>query len=228
MRKVGFDMDTELMVKLIEDGVLDFNKLILKNYKHLGINEAEAFVLIELNNQKKKGATFLNPSKLVKNLSLTIDELMSVLELLMKKGLVTIEMVVNESGKEAEIFHMNKAFSMILEHYKKTIEESIIVPKTKKFGSQEEELVDLIETEFQKQLTPLEIEIIRKWVSEDQFDTLEIKKAILDAIKANKYTLSYVDGILVKRRTASKKSKEVAYKSEDSEALKAFFDSWQK
>lgn len=228
MRKVGFDMDTELMVKLIEDGVLDFNKLILKNYKHLGINEAEAFVLIELNNQKKKGATFLNPSKLVKNLSLTIDELMSVLELLMKKGLVTIEMVVNESGKEAEIFHMNKAISMILEHYKKTIEESIIVPKTKKFGSQEEELVDLIETEFQKQLTPLEIEIIRKWVSEDQFDTLEIKKAILDAIKANKYTLSYVDGILVKRRTASKKSKEVAYKSEDSEALKAFFDSWQK
>ena len=84
MRKAGFDMDTELIVKLIEDGVLDFNKLILKNYKQLGINEAEAFVLIELNNQKKKGATFLNPSKLVKNLSLSIDELMAILEQLMK------------------------------------------------------------------------------------------------------------------------------------------------
>jgi DNA replication protein len=228
MRKAGLDMDTELIVKLIEDGVLDFNKLILKNYKQLGINESEAFVMIELNNQKKKGATFLNPSKLVKNLSLSIDELMAILEQLMKKGLVTIEMVINESGKEAEVFHMKKAISLIMDYYKKNIEDSIINNKTKKYGSQEEELVDLIETEFQKQLTPLEIEIIRKWVSEDRFETLEIKKAILDAIKANKYTLSYVDGILVKRRTSSKKAKEVAYKSEDAEALKTFFDSWQK
>jgi len=228
MRKAGFNMETELISKLIEEGILDFNKLILKNYKQLGINEAEAFVMIELNNQKKKGTTFLNPSKLVKNLSLTVDEIMTILEQLMKKGLVSIEMIVNENGKENEVFHLNKAISLIVDYYKKTIEESIINNKSKKFGSQEEELVDLIETEFQKQLTPLEIEIIRKWVSEDQFDTLEIKKAVLDAIKANKYTLSYVDGILVKRRASIKKAKEVTYKSEDAEALKAFFDSWQK
>ncbi len=227
MRKVGFDMDTELIIKLIEDGVLDFNKLILKNYKQLGINEAEAFVLIELNNQNKKGNTFLNPTKLVKNLSLSIDELLAVLDQLMKKGLIVIEMVINENGKEAEIFHMNKAISIILDYYKKMIENSM-VNKSKKFGSPEEELVDLIETEFQKQLSPLEIEIIRKWVAEDHFELLDIKKALLDAIKANKFTLSYVDGILVKRRTSIKKAKEVTYKSEEAEALKTFFDSWQK
>ena len=220
-------MDTELIIKLIEDGILDFNKLILKNYKYLEINEAEAFVLIELNNQKKKGITFINPSKLIKNLSLSMDDLIAVLDQLIKKGLITIESRLNENGKETEFFHMNKAISIIMEYYQKKIDEARINKKTK-YGSLEEEIVDIIEDEFQKQLTPLEIEIIQKWVKEDRFEILEIKKAILDAIKANKDTLRYVDGILVKRRASAKKAKEVAYKSENAEALKTFFDSWQK
>lgn len=220
-------MDTELMLKLIEDGILDFNKLILKNYKFLGINETEAFVLIELNSQKKKGITFLNPSKLIKNLSLSMDELVLVLDQLIKKGLLTIESKINDNGKETEFYHMNKAIKIIIDYYNKAIEDAR-VNKNKKYGSLEEEIVDIIETEFQKQLTPLEIEIIRKWVTEDHFEVLDIKKAILDAIKANKYTLSYVDGILVKRRASMKKEKEVAYNSENAEALKTFFESWKK
>lgn len=220
-------MDTELMLKLIEDGILDFNKLILKNYKFLGINETEAFVLIELNSQKKKGITFLNPSKLIKNLSLSMDDLILVLDQLIKKGLLTIESKINDNGKETEFYHMNKAIKIIIDHYIKAIEDAR-VNKNKKFGSLEEEIVDIIETEFQKQLTPLEIEIIRKWVTEDHFEVLDIKKAILDAIKANKYTLSYVDGILVKRRASKKKEKEVSYNLENAEALKTFYESWIK
>jgi len=220
-------MDTELFIKLIDEGIIDFNKMILKNYKLLEINETEAFVIIELHNQKKKGGTFLNPTKIVKNLSMTMDELLPILDGLIKKGLISIEIVINENGKESEVFQMTKVVSLIINHYQKSIEDAII-NKPKNYATQEEELVDLLETEFQKQLTPLEIEIIRKWVSEDQFSVLDIKKAVLDAIKANKYTLSYVDGILVKRRMVLKKSKEVEYKKEDSAALKTFFESWQK
>ncbi len=220
-------MDTELFIKLIDEGIIDFNKMILKNYKLLGINETEAFVIIELHNQKKKGGTFLNPAKIVKNLSMSADDLLPILDGLIKKGLIYIDIVVNESGKESEVFQMTKVVTMIINHYQKAIEEAI-VNKPKNYATQEEELVDLLETEFQKQLTPLEIEIIRKWVSEDKFSVLDIKKAVLDAIKANKYTLSYVDGILVKRRTAQNKTKEVEYKKEDSAALKTFFESWQK
>jgi len=223
----NFQMDTELFIKLIDEGIIDFNKMILKNYKLLGINETEAFVIIELHNQKKKGGTFLNPAKIVKNLSMSADDLLPILDGLIKKGLIYIDIVVNESGKESEVFQMTKVVTMIINHYQKAIEEAI-VNKPKNYATQEEELVDLLETEFQKQLTPLEIEIIRKWVSEDKFSVLDIKKAVLDAIKANKYTLSYVDGILVKRRTAQNKTKEVEYKKEDSAALKTFFESWQK
>ena len=44
---------------------------------------------------------------------------------------------MSESGKEAEVFHMNKAISLIIDHYKKMIEDAIINNKTKKYGSQE-------------------------------------------------------------------------------------------
>ncbi len=227
MRINEFSVETELIIKLIDEGIIDFGKMILKNYRHLGINETEAFVIIELFNQKKKGSTFLNPNKIVKNLSMTMDDLLPILDQLIKKGLISIEIVVNDAGKESEIFKITKVVTLIMDRYRQTIEDEVL-NKPKKFASQEEELVELIETEFQKQLTPLEIEIIRKWVSEDHFTLLDIKKAILDAIKANKFNLSYVDGILVKRRAQYKKSQEVSYKSEEPEALKAFFESWQK
>lgn len=227
MKDGPFVMENELMFQLIEEGIIDFNKLILKNYKHLGINETEVLILIELHNQKKKGGTYLNPTKIIKNLSMTMDELLPLLDALIRKGLITIEIIKNDNGKESEVFGMKKVVTLITDAYRKSIETAII-NKPKEYGSQEEELVDLLETEFQKQLTPIEIEIIRKWVSEDHFTLLDIKKAVLDAIKSNKHSLSYVDGILIKRRTVLKKSQEVAYKSQESEALKTFFESWEK
>ena len=90
----------------------------------------------------------------------------------------------------------------------------------------EEEIVDIIETQFQKQLNPNDIELIQKWVNEDQYSIELIKTAILDAIKANKSTLSYMDGVLLRRNrpTTSPKKK---YNPDKSEALKTFLELWE-
>jgi DNA replication protein len=220
-------MDLQLAIKWIDDRIIDFSQLILQNYKYIGLNETEAFIIIELQKQSKAGITFLNPKKIVKNIALPLDELLEVLDRLIQNNFLSMEIVLTDSGKEAEIYHLNHTVEKILK-YNAFVLEEVAKRQPKTYATSEEELVDLIEKQFQRQLTPLDIEIIRSWVAQDRYSMLDIKKALLDAVKANKSTLGYVDGILLKRQNMIKKEKEVKYASQEPEALKTFFESWPK
>jgi len=220
-------MDLRLAQKWMDEGIIDFKELILQNYKNIGLNETDAFIIIELHKQAKAGMVYLNPKKLVKNIALSMDELLIVLDRLLQNNYLTMQIVKSESGKEAETFSLNQTVEKIIKYYNRTLDE-LDLETPKKYATSEEELVDLIEMHFQRQLNPLEIEIIRKWVGEDQYPIFDIKKALLDAAKANKTSLSYVDGILLKRTNIAKKEKEVKYSTQEPEALKTFFDSWSK
>jgi DNA replication protein len=220
-------MDLRLAQKWIEEGIIDFKELVLQNYKDIGLNETEAFILIELHKQSKAGVKYLNPKKLIKNVALPMEQLLAVLDRLLQNGFLSMEIVQTETGKEAEVFTLWKTVEKIIKHCNRVLDE-LSLSGSKTYATSEEELVDLIEKQFQKQLTPLEIEIIRKWIGEDQYPIFDIKKALLDAVKANKASLSYVDGILLKRSSMVRKAKETSYDAQEPEALKAFFDSWAK
>ncbi len=219
-------MEYPLIMKLLDDGVIDIQKLFLSNYQSIGLGETGAFIAIELYNRSKKGERLLNPEKLSKDLGIAVDLVAPVLESLMKQDLLSIEMVTGPNGKEHETYNMNKAIVKILAEIERKMAATSVAPKV--YATTVEELVDIIETGFQKQLTPLEVEIIKKWVNEDRFDLLEIRKAVLDAVKANKHTLSYVDTLLVRRKSRAKGETAVKYDAGQPEALKNFFDSWPK
>jgi|AntAceMinimDraft_17_1070374.scaffolds.fasta_scaffold04571_4 DNA replication protein len=219
-------MDHAIIKRLIDEDIIDFDKLILKNYKKIGLSEIEAFLLIELNNQKKIGETFISPTKLVKKLTIPEDKLITLLDGLMQRKYVVIRLVKID-GKEKEDFSFENTIVKIINIYKSKIQLEI-TDSQKTYDTVEEEIVDLLENQFQKQLKPLEIELIQKWVNEDNYSLAEIKRAILDAVKSNKSSISYVDGVLLKRtknsKIAAKKKKLTPGKSE---ALKAFYDSWE-
>ncbi|MGI6392180.1 MAG: DnaD domain protein [Candidatus Izemoplasmatales bacterium] len=220
-------MDYLLVKRLLMEDVLDFDKLILKNFKAIGMSELEAIVIIELNNQTKRGNTFLSPAKLGKNLSMPQEKLLAILDQLLKKKLLTIQIKKGKNGKETEVFLLDNIIEKIFVNYQNQLKDELI-NKPKQYESNADEVVDLIETYFQKQLKPLEVELIQKWLDEDKFAVLDIKKALLDAVKANKFNLSYVDSVLRKRRLKEKKTTEVRYDVDKSELLKGLFDSWDK
>lgn len=218
-------MEYAIIKKMIEDEIVDFDKLLLQNYKKIGLTEIEAFLLIELHKQRKTGETVISPSKLVKKLTISEDKVFSTLDNLITKQYLTIRLVRQENDKETEDFSLDNTIHKLIDVYRTNIKNNI-VNSDKTYATVEEEIVDIIEQQFQKQLKPLEIELIQKWVNEDNYSLDLIKKSILDAVKANKSTLSYVDGVLLKRSKNMSKSKK-QYKPEKSEALKAFFDSWE-
>jgi DNA replication protein len=219
-------MDYALINKLIEEEIIDFNRLLLKNYKTIGLSEIEAFVLIELNNLKKRGITFIAPSKIIKKLTIKEDEVMKILDELMQKKYVSFRMIKETSGKETEDFSLENTYKKIIDIYIRKIKDEVL-HTDKTYDSLEEEIADLIETQFQKQLKPSDIELIQKWIHEYNYSKENIKEAVLFAIRANKSSLGYIDGVLLNMTKPKKTSKTTKNNSEKSEALKKFFDSWE-
>ena len=220
-------MDYAVIKKLIEEEIIVFDKLMLKNYKAIGISEIEAFILIELFNQKIKGETYISPKKLVKKLTIKEEKLLQVLEGLIVKKYVTIRLVKEKDNKETEDFSLDNTYNKLIDVYKNSIKHEII-DSNKEFKTPEESIVDLLENQFQKQLKPLEIELIQKWIYEDKYSVDEIKRAILDALRANRSTLSYVDNVLLKRGKKGKKNIKKKYNKDKSVALNTFYNSWDK
>jgi DNA replication protein len=220
-------LDLRLMTKLIDDGVVDVGRLVLANYKAIGLNETAAFIVIELIGRSRRGEKLLNPDRIAKDLSLPSDQVAGVLEELIHLDLLRIEMVPGANGRETEAYNLNNVIARILADYDRKLREEDAAPRT--YATPEEEIVDMLETGFQKQLTPIEIEIIKKWTGEEHYQLLDIRRAVLDAVKANRHTLSYVDSLLAKRRSRQEKTDgSVKYDASASEALKTFFDSWPK
>lgn len=217
-------MDQAIIKRLIDEGIIDFDKLLLRNYKQIGLSEVEAFLLIELNNQKKTGDTLISPSKLTKKLTLPEERVTNLLDTLIQRNYISIRLVKTED-KEKEDFSFETTLNKLVDVYKSKIKFDI-THSTKTYDTIEEEIVDLLENQFQKQLKPADIELIMKWVNEDKYSLAEIKNAVVDAVKSNKSTLGYIDAVLLKRSKNRNKPKK-KYKPEKSEALKAFYDSWE-
>lgn len=214
----------ELFVKtLIEDHVIDFDKLIKKTYKEIGLKEVEAIFLMQLYALKDKGVTTINPTVITEHLSLNVDEAANLLDRMMKKAYLSFNIIENKDGISSEIFSLDQTITKIVAYYRKKIEADI-VHSSGNSDTDENEIAEILETQLQRQLKPLEVEVIIKWISEYQYQKKDIKSAIIDAVKSGKTSISYIDGILLKK-TKKKDDKVVNSNRKKSKILQDFLES---
>ena len=61
------------------------------------------------------------------------------------------------------------------------------------------EIVELVESRFNRIVTPTEVDIIKMWIEKD-VTKLEIEQALIECVKAKKTTCQYADAIIVNRQ----------------------------
>ena len=120
-------------------------KLLLKNYRNLNITDTELIILIYLINSDK---TF-NPKKISQDLNFKLNEIMDIINSLVEKQLIKIE-IVNKKVRE-EIFNIDELYNKL--------SFIIINDKIKKSTN----LFDIFEQEFGRTLSPMDYEIITDW-----------------------------------------------------------------
>ena len=217
-------MEVLILKKMINEGIIDFDKLLKKTYKELGLTELEAFLLMELNILKTKDIHYVTPKILTKKLTITEEQALALMDGLMQKKYLNFVLIKGQNGKQKESFDIDLTYRKILEYYQiKIIDE--MMTSTVKYDTLEDEIVELLEKNFQKQLKPLEVEIIIKWIHEYKYTKEDIKEAVFAAIKANRYSISYLDSVLLKKRQVNQDVKVKRTGKKKSQVLKDFLES---
>lgn len=191
-------MEVHQLKRLIKKNIVDFSELLIENYHKLGLDETDTIILIKLYKLIDRNIPMINPKILSETLSISVQTTSKRLTNLIEKKFISVELVKGENGKEKEEFNMDRIIELIImfDSEERSNEE---LPNTS-----EKEIVELFESEFRKPLSPLDIQIITKWLNEENYTPDDIKEALFKAVKARKLTIKYVDTILLQTEESNK------------------------
>lgn len=216
-------MKNLLIQKLIDEQVIDFDKMIKKTYKHIGLKEVEAIFLMALFSLKQKGVTSINPSIISSHLSLNVEEATILLDSMMQREYLSFDIKENKDGKTTESFSLDQTIAKVINFYQEQIESDILSTENSS-DTDESEIAEILETQFQRQLNMNEVQVIVDWIHKYNYTKDEIKSGIVDAVKSGKTSMSYIDSIILKN---SKRKDEKVTKTnrKKSKILKDFLES---
>lgn len=184
------------VARLIKAKTISFSEELLSNYAKLKLTETDVVTLIHLNRQLDKNNNLLSISELCSKMTLTEEQLSTVLINLVKKGY--LELLIDDGS---EIFKLDGAYEALADVINN--EETV-----NQFQNREDllsQIVLYIETTYVKVCTPNDLMIVNHWLDLG-YSFEEIKIAILDSLKAKKTHLKYADAILANRKNKTERT----------------------
>lgn len=182
---------------------LDYRSLLIDSYKSLGLNEYDLAILLLVDNILKEQVTLVSADMLALKMNLDIKHIDASLSSLLTRGF--IEYVTNDNSITTSI---KPTYRRLKENF---VKDLIISSSLEDDQNKKDELTNIFgtfEKELGRSLTPVEIEKIREWVSQDVKESL-----IIDALhecqnKSKRVTLKGIDKIIIKRLAMNDIEKE--------------------
>lgn len=182
---------------------LDYRSLLIDSYKSLGLNEYDLAILLLVDNILKEQVTLVSADMLALKMNLDIKHIDASLSSLLTRGF--IEYVTNDNSITTSI---KPTYRRLKENF---VKDLIISSSLEDNQNKKDELTNIFgtfEKELGRSLTPVEIEKIREWVSQDVKESL-----IIDALhecqnKSKRVTLKGIDKIIIKRLAMNDIEKE--------------------
>ncbi len=199
------------VVRLIKAKTISFTEELLSNYNKLGLSETECIVLILLNRKLDNQNNILSIEELQNKMSISIDELSNVVIGLVNKDFIAIDM-----ENAVESFSVDGAIEQLAKVLDNDSNNTL--QDRQDLLSQ---IVLYIETTYAKPVSPADLMIINNWIDLG-YSYEDIKKAVLDSLKAKKMHLRYADAILA-NRTKQTTRETVEYDEDIKKMLDAMY-----
>lgn len=174
-----------ILKRIYEEYNFDVEVILIKEYKRLKLTQSELMVLLAFFSIHKKRKTF-SVMALSRRLDFTQNEIAPLIEALMDKGFLNIEIEIN-NNREREIFNLDGTFNKIEQIFKEDEKAKIQALTQNNVMT----AITLFEDNIQRVLRPQELERIRKWYEEDLYNHDNIINTI--NIKGNKATIANVE-----------------------------------
>lgn len=180
-----------MIVKIFEEGLLDYRKLLGEYQQQLELNSDEVIILTKLLSFAEKKRFNLSTNTLSRQTSLKMTEAGEIVNSLFDKNLINIYLERKSNDKMGEMFCLQPFFDKITEIFSNEIKKQ----KESQNLTDIEYSIKSLETTFAKPLSPTQLEIVRQWYEHD-FNKQQIEKAIEKTVKHRRKSVQYVDRVL--------------------------------
>ena len=177
-------MKSSKLIDIFKDGNIVIPIYILKNYKSLKIDSNEFIFLMYLYNLGNK--FLFDPSKFSNELNIDIKEVMNYIGVLTDKGLIRVDVLKNDKNIMEEVVILDDFYQKLT---------YFTIDKVNNDTSNESNVFEIIEKEFGRTLSSMEVEIIKAWLDSNISEEL-IKEALKEAVFNGVSNLRYIDKIL--------------------------------
>ncbi len=181
-------MKYESMVEIIKDGEIVIPMYLYKLYPSLGIS-LESFIFLMYLRSKGDMIEF-DIEKLSKTFGIDNKTIMKFVGELEVSKLIEIKLIKSDKGVMKEFISLDGLYAKLGLNMTNNVVKEINDNK-----DDVESIFRVLEKEIGKQLSPMEIEIVKGWKASNYNDDL-IKEAIREAVINNAVTLRYIDKIL--------------------------------
>ncbi len=175
----------------IERGNVTISQLFFQYYKELMIADNDAMLIMHLQAFHDEGELFPTPNRIAERMHLSADAISAAMQRLMQNGYIEIVQNITD-GVLYEQINLMPLWMRLLDcvtNEKQQVQEQQI-------EIEEGELFRLFEQEFGRLLSPMEAETVAMWLDQDHHTPALIRKALMEAVLAQKVTMRYIDRIL--------------------------------
>lgn len=174
------------LCKVFSEGNISIPIYFIKNYKKFNLGLDEFLFLMYLYNLGDN--VLFNPGEFSDKLNVNLTEIMNYVGSLTDKGLIRVDVIKNDKGYMEEMIILDDFYNKLSLVIMDDVNES-------KSDSSKSDVFEIIEKEFGRTLSPIEIEIIRTWLDNNFSEDL-IKEALKEATFNGVSNLRYIDKIL--------------------------------
>ena len=177
-------MKSSKLIDIFKDGNVVIPIYFLKNYKNLNINCDEFIFLMYLYNLGNK--FLFDPSKFANELGLDMKEVMNYVSVLTDKGLIKVDVLKNDKNVMEEVVILDDFYQKVA---------YFTIDKVNNEDNSNINVFEMVEKEFGRTLSSMEVEIIKAWLDSNISEEL-IREALKEAVFNGVSNLRYIDKIL--------------------------------
>lgn len=162
-----------MLKRLYEEFDLPIERMIMREYKRLGLSMGDAHVLLALFSIYKKRRTF-SLSSIQKRVDYTTNQIGASLEKLMDQSFLNMTLELKD-GKQREVFNLDNTFKKIEQLYQEDEKEK----QRMQFENQITETIKRFEQGLARTLSSFELDQIRRWYDDKTYTHEAIINAII-------------------------------------------------
>ncbi len=192
----------EKIINILKEKPIIIPRILFLKYKDLGLTNDEFILLMFMLDIGDK--IEYNPEFIATSLKINKFKVMELINNLFEKKIINIVVEKNKHGKTGEYISMELLYDKIFKEL--LIEDEPV----KEINS---DVFTIFEQELGRVITPLEYEMIKKWIEEYKYEI--IIEALKEAVYNGTTNFRYIDSILSNWKKNGIKNKEelISYKN---------------